>query len=161
MACFLIKGLQVRQSTPCYSQKALASSLGEWGSAARGKGEQRGGGMGCKRGGNGGQRVWGIGIKSVGNRDQRGWGMGVKNVGNGGQSLTKNACKSRVSLMHRHHSCCLIALLFNSLVVKQQRERIVRQIEGGRTWEAASEQASTTQCWCRLSQTLRNSPSSN
>src|SRR5215216_6223251 len=144
MVCFLIKGLQVRQSMTCYSQKALASSLGEWGSAGMGNRDQ-------KRG------EWGS--AGMGNRDQRGWGMGVKNVGNGGQSLTKNACKSRVSLMHRHHSCCLIALLFNSLVVKQQRERIVRQIEGGRTWEAASEQASTTQCWCRLSQTLRNSPS--
>src|SRR5215208_1323979 len=107
MACFLIKGLQVRQSTPCYSQKALASSLGEWGSAAMGNRDQRG---------------WGMGIKSVGNRDQRGWGMGVKNVGNGGQSLTKNACKSRVSLMHRHRSCCLKDLLFKRLVVKQQRE---------------------------------------
>ena len=87
-----------------------------------GNGRQQVWGMGVKSVGNGGQRVWGIGIKSVGNRDQRGWGMGVKNVGNGGQSLTKNACKSRVSLMHRHRSCCLIALLFKSLVVKQQRE---------------------------------------
>src|SRR5215217_9599388 len=118
MACFLIKGLQVRQSMTCYSQKALASSLGEWG--------QRVWGIGIKNVGNGGQRVWGIGIKNVGNRDQRGWGMGVKNVGNGGQSLTKNACKSRVSLMHRHRSCCLKDLLFKRLVVKQQRERIVR-----------------------------------
>src|SRR5215208_1732074 len=114
MACFLIKGLQVRQSMTCYSQKALASSLGEWGSARMGRRDQ-------KRGvwGSAGLCTW---VERHGELGSNTWGMVVKYVGNGGQSLTKNACKIRFSLMHRHRSCCLKALLFKSLVVKQQRE---------------------------------------
>src|SRR5215217_6001114 len=97
MACFLVKGLQVRQSMPCYSQKALASSLGEWGSA------------------------------SMGNRDQRGWGMGVSEGGEWGSARVGNGGKKRGEWGSVSNQKCLQKqgfsyasspfLLFKSLVV--------------------------------------------
>src|SRR5215210_3922305 len=104
MTCFLIKGLQVRQSMTCYSQKALASSLGEWGSAGMGNRDQKRGEWGSAGMGNRDQKRGEWGSAGMGNRDQkRGeWG-----------SVSNQKCLQKQGFSYAWSPL----LLFNSLVV--------------------------------------------